>query len=90
MNCVIRICGAGTKLQTDEDITIFDRSWYGRVLVERVEGFANQVEWQRAYDEINRFEKDLVNTQTVVIKLWLAISKDEQAARFKAREDTPT
>ena len=77
------------KLQTDEDITIFDRSWYGRVLVERVEGFANQVEWQRAYDEINRFEKDLVNSQTVVIKLWLAISKDEQAARFKAREDTP-
>src|SRR5690606_3481948 len=75
--------------QTDEDITIFDRSWYGRVLVERVEGFANQVEWQRAYDEINRFEKDLVNTQTVVIKLWLAISKEEQAARFKAREDTP-
>ncbi|CAB1219168.1 polyphosphate:AMP phosphotransferase [Acinetobacter bouvetii] len=78
-----------TKLQTDEDITIFDRSWYGRVLVERVEGFANEVEWQRAYDEINRFEKDLVNSQTVVIKLWLAIGKDEQAARFKAREETP-
>ena len=78
-----------TKLQTDEDITIFDRSWYGRVLVERVEGFANEVEWQRAYDEINRFEKDLVNSQTVVIKFWLAISKDEQEVRFKAREETP-
>ena len=78
-----------TKLQTDEDITIFDRSWYGRVLVERVEGFANEVEWQRAYEEINRFEKDLVNSQTVVIKFWLAISKDEQEVRFKAREETP-
>ncbi len=77
------------KLQTDEDITIFDRSWYGRVLVERIEGFASEAEWQRAYDEINRFEKDLVTSQTVVIKLWLAISKDEQEARFKAREDTP-
>lgn len=78
-----------TKLQTDEDITIFDRSWYGRVLVERVEGFANEVEWQRAYEEINRFENDLVNSQTVVIKFWLAISKDEQEVRFKAREETP-
>ena len=78
-----------SKLQTDEDIRIFDRSWYGRVLVERVEGFASEVEWQRAYEEINRFEKDLVNSQTVVIKLWLAISKDEQAARFKARKETP-
>jgi polyphosphate kinase 2 (PPK2 family) len=78
-----------TKLQTEEDITIFDRSWYGRVLVERVEGFVNEAEWQRAYDEINRFEKDLVNSQTVVIKLWLAISKDEQEARFKVREATP-
>ena len=78
-----------TKLQTDEDITIFDRSWYGRVLVERVEGFANEVEWQQAYEEINRFEKDLVNSQTVVIKFWLAISKDEQEVRFKAREETP-
>jgi len=78
-----------TKLQSDEDIRIFDRSWYGRVLVERVEGFASEQEWQRAYEEINRFEKDLVNSETVVIKLWLAISKDEQAARFKAREETP-
>lgn len=78
-----------TKLQTDDDICIFDRSWYGRVLVERVEGFAHEAEWQRAYDEINRFEADLVHHQTVVIKFWLAISKDEQERRFKAREETP-
>ena len=78
-----------TKLQTNEDITIFDRSWYGRVLVERLEGFASDVEWQRAYDEINRFEQDLLNSQTVVVKLWLAISQDEQEKRFKAREETP-
>ncbi|MEB3766997.1 phosphate--AMP phosphotransferase [Acinetobacter sp. MD2] len=70
-------------------IHIFDRSWYGRILVERVEGFAKPFEWQRAYDEINRFEKDLVDTQTVVVKIWLAISKDEQEKRFKAREETP-
>ena len=59
------------------------------MLVERVEGFANDVEWQRAYDEINRFEKDLYDSQTIVVKFWLAISKDEQEARFKAREETP-
>lgn len=76
------------KIVPEEKITIFDRSWYGRVLVERIEGFANTVEWQRAYDEINRFEKDLYDSQTVVIKFWLAIDKDEQAARFKAREET--
>ncbi len=75
------------KILPEEKITIFDRSWYGRVLVERIEGFANDVEWQRAYDEINRFEKDLFDSQTVVIKFWLAISKDEQALRFKAREE---
>ena len=78
-----------TKIQPEEKITIFDRSWYGRVLVERIEGFANPVEWQRAYDEINRFEKDLTENQHVMIKFWLAISKEEQEARFKAREQTP-
>lgn len=77
------------KLLDDETISIFDRSWYGRVLVERVEGFASDVQWKRAYDEINRFEKDLTDTQTVVVKFWLAISKEEQEARFKAREVTP-
>ncbi|MBJ9984146.1 phosphate--AMP phosphotransferase [Acinetobacter sp. S40] len=78
-----------TKLENCSDIRIFDRSWYGRVLVERVEGFANELEWQRAYDEINRFEKDLMDSQTVIIKFWLSISKDEQERRFQAREKTP-
>lgn len=77
------------KLLDEENISIFDRSWYGRVLVERVEGFASDVQWKRAYNEINRFEKDLSDTQTVVVKFWLAISKSEQEARFKAREQTP-
>lgn len=77
------------KLLDEETISIFDRSWYGRVLVERVEGFASDVQWKRAYEEINRFEKDLSDTNTVVVKFWLAISKDEQEARFKARELTP-
>lgn len=77
-----------TKLQPEEKICIFDRSWYGRVLVERIEGFASDLEWQRAYAEINRFEQDLIEHQTVIIKFWLAISKDEQEQRFKAREQT--
>ena len=77
------------KLNDGGKITIFDRTWYGRVLVERVEGFASVVEWQRAYDEINRFEQNLVDSQTVIVKIWLAISKDEQAVRFKEREQTP-
>ncbi|MER2164356.1 MAG: ATPase, partial [Psychrobacter alimentarius] len=83
-----------TKLpnqQTDRisRIAIFDRTWYGRVLVERVEGFAADEEWQRAYDEINRFETDLAAVGTVVIKYWLAIDKKEQLKRFEAREETP-
>jgi polyphosphate kinase 2 (PPK2 family) len=77
------------RINEAEKITIFDRTWYGRVLVERVEGFASPIEWQRAYDEINRFEKDLFDSQTIVVKIWLAISKDEQEQRFKAREETP-
>jgi len=77
-----------TKILPEEKINIFDRSWYGRVLVERVEGLISPLEWQRSYDEINRFEKDLNDHQTVVIKFWLAISKDEQELRFKARQET--
>lgn len=77
------------RLNDSGKITIFDRTWYGRVLVERIEGFASTVEWQRAYDEINRFEENLVDSQTVIVKIWLAISKEEQALRFKAREQTP-
>ena len=67
---------------------IFDRTWYGRVLVERVEGFAAPAEWQRAYDEINDFESQLVERGYLVTKFWLHISQEEQLARFKAREET--
>jgi polyphosphate:AMP phosphotransferase len=67
---------------------IYDRSWYGRVLVERVEGFADEPAWMRAYQEINDFELDLVNSGVVLAKFWLAISKEEQFRRFKEREKT--
>jgi polyphosphate:AMP phosphotransferase len=69
-------------------IAIFDRSWYGRVLVERVEGFASPPEWGRAYGEINDFEEELAEAGIVVAKFWLAIGKDEQLRRFEARADT--
>jgi polyphosphate:AMP phosphotransferase len=68
---------------------IFDRSWYGRVLVERVEGLCSQADWMRAYHEINEFEQQLVSHGIGVVKFWLAITPEEQLARFKAREDTP-
>lgn len=67
-------------------LAIFDRSWYGRVLVERVEGYCSESDWMRAYTEINDFEQQLVRHGTVVVKFWLAISKEEQYRRFKARE----
>jgi len=67
---------------------IFDRSWYGRVLVERVEGLASEFDWTRAYAEINDFEEQLADNGAIVIKFWLAISKEEQYRRFKAREKT--
>jgi len=70
-------------------VTIFDRSWYGRVLVERVEGFASVDEWQRAYTEINDFEEQLVDHGVVLVKFWIHIAKDEQLRRFKDREETP-
>jgi polyphosphate:AMP phosphotransferase len=70
-------------------MTIYDRSWYGRVLVERVEGFAQPHEWLRAYAEINDFEAQLVEHGIVLSKFWIHISKDEQLRRFKAREATP-
>ena len=69
--------------------TVFDRSWYGRVLVERVEGFAAPPEWERAYREINEFEQQLVEFGAVVVKFYLHISKDEQLSRFKERESLP-
>ncbi len=66
--------------------SIFDRSWYGRVLVERVEGFASEAEWMRSYAEINDFEEQLVDHGIVLIKYWMHITKDEQLKRFKRRE----
>jgi polyphosphate kinase 2 (PPK2 family) len=70
-------------------MTIFDRSWYGRVLVERIEGFAGDDEWRRAFAEINDFEDQLIEDGIVLMKFWLQISKEEQLARFKSREVTP-
>jgi polyphosphate kinase 2 (PPK2 family) len=70
-------------------ITIFDRSWYGRVLVERVEGFATEEEWKRAFAEINEFEEQLTDHGILLLKFWEHITKDEQLERFKAREQTP-
>jgi polyphosphate:AMP phosphotransferase len=69
-------------------VVIFDRSWYGRVLVERVEGYASVGDWMRAYSEINQFEEQLVDGGAVIAKFWLQISEKEQLARFKARERT--
>jgi polyphosphate kinase 2 (PPK2 family) len=68
--------------------TIYDRSWYGRVLVERLEGFAREEEWRRAFAEINEFERELVEHGVIVVKFWLHISKDEQLRRFRNREET--
>ena len=67
-------------------IEIFDRSWYGRVLVERVEGFANKDEWQRAYEEINHFEKMWTDEGAILLKFFLCLDKEEQLKRFKDRE----
>jgi len=70
-------------------VAIFDRSWYGRVLVERVEGFCAEADWMRAYSEINDFEAQLVEHGAVVVKFWLTIDADEQLRRFREREKTP-
>ncbi len=68
---------------------IFDRSWYGRVLVERVEGYCSEADWQRAYSEINDFEDQIVRSQSVLLKFWLSISQEEQLRRFEERQSTP-
>jgi AMP-polyphosphate phosphotransferase len=70
-------------------MTVFDRSWYGRVLVERVEGFADEAQWRRAYDEINGFERTLADEGSIVVKLWLHISAKEQLKRFESRAADP-
>jgi len=69
-------------------VTVFDRSWYGRVLVERVESFASEKQWRRAYAEINHFERQLVEHGIVLLKFWMHISKEEQLRRFDEREKT--
>lgn len=77
------------KLPQHGQIGIFDRSWYGRVLVERVEGFATKKEWSRAFDEINQFEKMLTDGNYIIVKYWLHVSKEEQLQRFLDRENDP-
>lgn len=70
-------------------MAVFDRSWYGRVLVERVEGFATKKEWKRSYREIRNFEQALTDEGTILVKLWLHLSSEEQLKRFEARADDP-
>jgi polyphosphate kinase 2 (PPK2 family) len=72
----------------EKQVLIFDRSWYGRVMVERIEGFCDEAEWRRAYREINEFERQLVAGSMILAKFWIHISKEEQLARFEARRDT--
>ncbi len=77
------------NIPKDGHITLFDRTWYGRVMVERLEGFAPEVRWKQAFTEINEFEKELSNWGAVVIKFWLHIDKKEQLRRFEDRQNTP-
>jgi polyphosphate kinase 2 (PPK2 family) len=77
------------KLPAKSQLAVFDRSWYGRVLVERVEGFASKPEWKRAYGEINEFERQLTDSGIRIVKLFLHVSKDEQLRRFEARLRDP-
>ncbi len=77
------------RLPKDGHIAIFDRTWYGRVMVERIEGFCSENDWQRAYNEINEFEKELDDWNAVIIKFWVHIDKDTQLARFTDRQNTP-
>jgi polyphosphate kinase 2 (PPK2 family) len=78
-----------TRLPAAGSVSIFDRSWYGRVLVERVEGFAAEPEWRRAFDEINEFESQLAADGTLVVKLFFHITQETQDARLRARLDHP-
>ncbi|MDD3336776.1 MAG: polyphosphate:AMP phosphotransferase [Eubacteriales bacterium] len=78
-----------TKLPKQGEIRIFDRTWYGRVMVERIEGFCTEPQWQRAYEEMNLFEKELHDAGTVICKFWLQIDNEEQLRRFEARQNTP-
>ncbi|MCI8622294.1 MAG: polyphosphate:AMP phosphotransferase [Provencibacterium sp.] len=77
------------ELPKDGHVSIFDRSWYGRVMVERIEGFCTKEEWSRAYREMNEFEKELHDWGAVLVKFWLQIDSDEQLRRFTDRQNTP-
>ncbi len=76
-------------IPADGRIAVFDRSWYGRVLVERIEGFCREDEWRQAFGEINAFERELTEHGVVVLKFWLHVSHEEQLRRFREREATP-
>jgi polyphosphate kinase 2 (PPK2 family) len=76
------------RLPERGQIAIFDRSWYGRVMVERIEGFCSEAEWKRAYREINAFEHQLVEFGALLFKFWIHLSKEEQLRRFEERRDT--
>ena len=78
-----------TRLPKTGHITIFDRTWYGRVMVERLEGFCSENDWQRAYNEINEFEKELCDWGAVIIKFWVQIDNETQLKRFTDRQNTP-
>lgn len=78
-----------TRLPKTGHIAIYDRTWYGRVMVERLEGFCSTNDWQRAYNEINEFERELYEWGAVIIKFWVQIDKDTQLARFTERQNTP-
>ncbi|MBQ6622538.1 MAG: phosphate--AMP phosphotransferase [Mogibacterium sp.] len=78
-----------TRLPKDGHIAIYDRTWYGRVMVERIEGFCSENDWQRAYNEINEFEKELADWGAVIIKFWVQIDNQTQLERFTARQNTP-
>ena len=77
-----------TRMPEQGQIAIFDRSWYGRVLVERVEGFAKAAEWKRAYREINSFERQLQEFGAIIVKFWIHVSREEQLRRFEERRNT--
>ena len=77
------------NMPKDGHVAIFDRTWYGRVMVERIEGFCTEAEWKRAYKEINQMERDLYDAGAVILKFWMQIDKDEQERRFKERQQNP-
>ena len=77
------------RLPKNGHIAIFDRTWYGRVMVERIEGFCTEQQWKRAYAEMNEFEEELMDWGAVVVKFWIHIDPDTQLERFTLRQNTP-